>query len=344
MHEPGDAAVVVEGGSSGEGSHRPSEEASREFVEDIVVVHEGGGVVHFLLITYAPGDSGNAAGYVFRRPVGSDEPAANILATNDTLRELWCSPQGHVWATSSTGLVWTSAPVAWTDTMPPDLEFDAPEGGVTWRHTALPAQAHNDGRPNPAAVWGTSDDDVHIATFGGVLYHWNGADWSQFHSGIGAPIGAVRGRAANDVYAAGHNGTLLHFDGTAWTRIADPDGPDTTDLLTGIAFDAGGDVYVTGRSRGGRILRGSARRGFTVAARDRVAALGAAFVEGRLFCAAGKGGVVELTAQGPKTLRDDIAAWSIAEGEGRVYVTETPGEAAYSELDLATGQWHRRYY
>ncbi|MFI1581636.1 hypothetical protein [Embleya sp. NPDC020630] len=264
MHEPGDAAVVVEGGSSGEGSHEPSKEAPREFVEDIVVVHEGGGVVHFLLITYVPGDSGNAAGYVFRRPVGSDEPAENILATNDTLRELWCSPQGHVWATSSTGLVWTSAPVPWTDTMAPDLEFDTPEGGVTWRHTALPAQAHNDGRPNPSSVWGTSDDD--------------------------------------------------------------------------------GDVYVTGRSRGGRILRGSARRGFTVAVRDRVAALGVALVEGRLFCAAGKGGVVEPTAHGPKTLRDDIAAWSVAEGEGRVYVTQTPGEAAYCELDLATGQWHRRYY
>ncbi|OPC78881.1 hypothetical protein B4N89_32665 [Embleya scabrispora] len=98
MNEPGDAVVVVEGGSSGGGSHEPSKEAPREFVEDIVVVHEGGGMVHFLLITYAPGDSANAAGYVFRRPVGSDEPAENILATNDTLRELWCSPQGHVWA------------------------------------------------------------------------------------------------------------------------------------------------------------------------------------------------------------------------------------------------------
>ncbi|MYS86603.1 hypothetical protein [Embleya scabrispora] len=73
-----------------------------------------------------------------------------------------------------------------------------------WRHTALPAQAHNRGRPNPAAVWGTSDDDVHIATFGGVLYHWNGRHWSQFHPGTAAPISAVRGRAANDVYAAGH--------------------------------------------------------------------------------------------------------------------------------------------
>ncbi|MFJ8743092.1 hypothetical protein ACIRL2_27390 [Embleya sp. NPDC127516] len=344
MNELGDAAAVVEGGSSGGGLRGSSEEASREFVEDIVAVHEGGGVVHFLLIAYAPGDSGNAAGYVFRRPVGSDESAENILATNDTLRELWCSPQGHVWATSSTGLVWTSAPVPWVDTMPPDLEFDTPEGDVTWRHTALPAQAHNRGRPNPAAVWGTSDDDVHIATFGGVLYHWNGRDWSQFHPGIGAPIGAIRGRAANDVYAAGYNSTLLHFDGTGWTRIADPDGPDAADLLAGIAFDADGEVYVAGRSRGGRILRGSAQRGFSVAVRDRVGAIGVAFVEGRLFCAAGKGGVVELTARGPKTLRDDIAAWSIAEGEGRVYVTETPGEAAYSELDLATGRWHRRYY
>ncbi|MFY0542093.1 hypothetical protein [Nannocystis pusilla] len=67
-------------------------------------------------------------------------------------------------------------------------------------------------------------------------------------------------------------------------------------------------------------------------------------VDGRLFFAATKQGVLEWTAEGLKTLRDDIIPWSIAEGEGRIYVTETPGEAAYSELDLASGQWHRRFY
>ncbi|APR81940.1 Hypothetical protein A7982_07289 [Minicystis rosea] len=325
-------------------THDAGADASNDFVEDIVVIQETAGLVHLLLITYPPGDSGNASGYVFRRPVGSDEPAENILATNDTLRQLWCSPQGHVWATSSTGLVWTSASVAWPDEMPPDLELDTPEGSLTWHHVALPPQEHNGARPNPMAIWGSSDDDVHIATFGGVLYRWNGRDWSQFYPGIGEPIGAIRGRAADDVYAAGYRSTLLHFDGKGWTRIADPDGPDVGDLLAGIAFDDAGEVYVCGKSRGGRVLRGSAARGFSVLERCDAPVIDIARVNGRTFLAATKKGVIELTPQGPKTLRDDIVPWSVVEGEGRIYVTETPGEAAYSELDLATGEWHRRYY
>ncbi|QDY78694.1 hypothetical protein [Streptomyces qinzhouensis] len=322
----------------------PTAVPTADFVEDIVVVQETGGMVHFLLITYPPGNSGSAAGYVFRRPVGSDEPAENILATNDTLRELWCSPDGQVWTASSTGLVWTSAPVSWPGTGAAGLEFDTPEGGLTWHHVALPVQEHNGARPNPMAIWGTADDDVHIATFGGVLYHFDGRGWSQFYPGIGKPIGAVRGRAADDVYAVGYGSTLLHFDGSTWTRLDDPDGPGTDDLLSGIVFGGAGEVFVSGKSRGGRILHGSAARGFSVLERYDLPVIGMARVDGRLFLAATKSGVVEWTPQGPKTLRDDIVAWSVAEGEGRIYVTETPGEAAYSELDLSSGRWHRRFY
>ncbi len=314
------------------------------FAEDIVAVHESGGTVHFLLIAYPPGASGNAAGYVFRRPAGRDGPAENILATNDTLRELWCSPAGRVWTASSTGLVWTSAPVSWPGAVAPDLEFDAPEGGVTWHHTALPVQEHNGARPNPTAIWGTSDDDVHLATFGGVLYHFDGRRWTQFHSGAGRPIGVIRGRAADDVYAAGYGSTLLHFDGGTWTPVADPDGPGTNDVLTGIAFGGTGEVYVCGKSRGGRVLCGSAARGFSVLGRYGVPATGIARTGGRLFLTAGRSGVLEVTSEGAGTLRDDLVAWSLAEGEGRIYVTETSGEAAYSEFGLADGRWHRRFY
>ncbi|MGV9310077.1 hypothetical protein ACWDLG_42505 [Nonomuraea sp. NPDC003727] len=67
-------------------------------------------------------------------------------------------------------------------------------------------------------------------------------------------------------------------------------------------------------------------------------------VDGRLFLAAGKSGVAELTADGVRILRDDLTPWSVAEGHGRVYFTITPGDAAYAELDLATGQWRQLSY
>ncbi|NEA97997.1 hypothetical protein [Streptomyces sp. SID13726] len=313
--------------------------------EDILYVREERGTTWFLLIAYRPGDSGRAAGYVFRRPVDGTGPAENVLATNDTLRELWCSPLGHPWLTSTTGLVWTTAPVSWRDREATgDLEFEVPEGGLGWRHVELPRQESNGLRPNPMAIWGSSDRDVHVATFGGVLYHWDGEVWTQHDPGLRKPIGALRGRGADDVYAVGYGSTLLHFDGARWRVLDDPDGPATDDILTAVVFLPDGDVLISGKSRGGRVLRGSAERGFTVAGRHGLPLSDMALVDGRLFLAAGKSGAAELTDDGVRILRDDLAPWSVAGGRGRVYFTFTPDEATYAELDLATGEWRERAY
>ncbi|MET8981103.1 hypothetical protein ABZX85_36465 [Streptomyces sp. NPDC004539] len=312
--------------------------------EDILYIHEERGTTYFLLIAYRPGDEAQAAGYVFRRPVGSDDPAENILATNDTLRELWCSPQGSPWLTSTTGLVWTTAPVAWPDEEEiADLEFDVPEGDLTWRHTELPAQSSNGLRPRPWAIWGTSDRDVHIGTLGGVLYHWDGEVWAQHDPGLERPIGCIRGRAADDVYAVGYGSTILHFDGERWHAIEDPDGAATEDVLTGIAFPPGGDVLISGK-RGGRLLRGTAEQGFTVTGRYGLSLTDMALVDGRLFLAAAKGGAAELTADGVRVLRHDLQPWSVAEGDERAYFTIATGDAAYAELNLATGGWRNLSY
>ncbi|MGV9310076.1 hypothetical protein ACWENQ_42780 [Nonomuraea sp. NPDC004354] len=101
---------------------------------------------------------------------------------------------------------------------------------------------------------------MHVGTFGGVLYHWDGEVWTQHHPGLRKPIGGIRGRAADDVYAAGYGSTILHFDGERWRVLEDPDGAATEDTFTGIAFLPGGDVLISGKSRGGRVLRGSANR------------------------------------------------------------------------------------
>ncbi|MFE7836946.1 hypothetical protein ACFU53_13105 [Streptomyces sp. NPDC057474] len=116
------------------------------------------------------------------------------------------------------------------------------------------------------------------------------------------------------------------------------------DLLSGIVFDETGDVYISGRSRCGRVPRRSATQGFSVLGRHDAPVIDMAHVDGRLFFAATKGGVIEWTPEGPKTLRDDITPRSIDEGEGRINVTETRGEAEYSELDLFGGRWQRRFH
>ncbi|MCF1592905.1 hypothetical protein [Streptomyces muensis] len=267
----------------------------------------------------------------------------NILATNDALRELWCSPQGNPWLTSTTGLVWTTAPVAWPDEEEiADLEFEVPEGDLTWRHMELPAQKSNGLRPRPWAIWGTSDQDLHVGTFGGVLYHWDGEVWAQHDPGPAThrlyPRTGRRRRVA-----VGHGSTILHFDGERWHAIEDPHGAATDDTLTGSAFTLDCDVLISS-NRDGRLLRGSAKQGSTVMGRYGLSLIDVALVDGRLFLAAAKSGVAELIAEGLRILRDDLLPWSVAEGHERVYFTITPGDTAYAECDLATGQWRQLSY
>lgn len=315
-----------------------------EPISDILCVCEAHGQVYFLVITYYAADPGKAAGYLFKRTAGTDDAAINILATNDTLRTLWCSPSGDVWLTSTTGLVWSTANLPWPDNVAaPDLEFEAPEGNLVWRHTALPRQAHNDLPPNATAIWGTSNSDVYVGSFGGVIYHWDGKVWMQHFSGIGESIGMIRGRAQNDVYAVGYGSTILNFDGRSWKVINDPDGSHTNDTLTGIVFTEEGDAIICGKSRGGRLLRGNAG-GLTVMGRYGLPFIGMAKSHGRLIFAAGRSGVAELTDDGIVSLRDDLIPWSVAEGESHLYFTETPGQARYSELNLLSGQWRRLSY
>lgn len=129
-----------------------------------------------------------------------------------------------------------------------------------------PAQESNGARPNSTMIWGSSDHDVLVGTFGGVLYHWDGEVWTQHDPGLCRPIGCVRGRAADDVYAVGHGSTIPHFDGERWRVLDDPDGTATGDTLTGIVFLPGGNVLIRGKSRGGRVLRGPTSLRSTVAA------------------------------------------------------------------------------
>ncbi|MET8828562.1 hypothetical protein ABZX40_22320 [Streptomyces sp. NPDC004610] len=327
----------------------PAPESSPDggFREDILYVQETAGTVHFLLIAYRPGEEAQAAGYLFRRRAGDDGPAENVLATNDPLRELWVSAPGHPWVTSGTGLVWTTAPVPWPDDDDPDpgLEFEVPEGGLRWRHHRLPPQESDGARPRPWSIWGTSDRDVHIGTFGGVLYHWDGERWTQHDPGLGRPLGCIRGRSPGDVYAVGYGSTLLHFDGHRWRPLPDPDGPDTGDILSGIAFAPDGEVLISGRSRGGRILRGSAEAGFTVRARCGLPLADVAVVGDRVFLAAGRSGAAELTPAGVHVLRDDLHPWTVTGGgDGVVRFTISPPEAAYAELDPEGGGWREVGY
>ena len=80
----------------------------------------------------------------------------------------------------------------------------------------------------PHAVWGTSSSDVFIATFDGVIWHYNGSTWSS-QTGLAPRLKTLWGSGPNDVYVGG--AALLRFDGTTWTEQAAGDALDYRTLI-----------------------------------------------------------------------------------------------------------------
>jgi hypothetical protein len=312
-----------------------------EMQTDVLAVSEAHGVTTILVINYPPSDPASSGGYVYQRQAGTADRSTQILATNDTLRSLWSSPSGSVWCASTLGRVWTTADVPWTNVDSDIIDFEVPESDHVWRYLALPRQERDDAAPNCQEIWGTSDDNVFVGSFGGVVYRWDGSTWTQHDAGLGGAIGRFGGIRADDVYACGYKSSILHFDGRGWRVIADPDGPGIDDILTGIAVTQQGDALICGQSRGGRVLAGNAS-GMSVVGRYGAPFIGMVEVDGRLIFAAGQSGVIEWQTGKVVTLRDDILPWSVSKGEGRLYFTETPtGLSVYSEFDLVTGTWRR---
>lgn len=71
------------------------------------------------------------------------------------------------------------------------------------------------------AVWGSSPTDVFAVGSAGLVYHFDGTNWSPQDSHTSAHLRGVWGTGPNDVYAVGGSGSgaVVHYDGTGWADI-----------------------------------------------------------------------------------------------------------------------------
>jgi hypothetical protein len=146
--------------------------------------------------------------------------------------------------------------------------FDAPEedravilhyNGQAW------SEALSEPNLEFRRIWGSSGTDVYVTgntlvSDGstnqrgvGVLWHFDGSNWSAVPSPTSDQLGAIWGSSPTDVYllggGQGPTGTIWHFDGVGWT----PSNTGTTGLLD-IWGSSGTDVFVVGQN--GTILHG----------------------------------------------------------------------------------------
>jgi hypothetical protein len=124
------------------------------------------------------------------------------------------------------------------------------DGGVhtrrnaEWIVTAVSSQGLTCG-------WLAPTGSLYVGGDEGVVYCFDGGDWSAISPPLGNTIFSIRGTSSNDLYVCGEGALFWHFDGQVWSQIALP----TNQRLLGILALSPKDVFVCGR--GGMLYRGS---------------------------------------------------------------------------------------
>lgn len=299
----------------------------------IIGVRERTDGFYLVWIAYYEDDAANAVGQILRTEHDRDGDFGSVLSTNDFLSPIWCSPQQSLWVGSANGNVWTTADVAWSPPRQAGLAYDVLDPSLTWRVTTLPDMRRLGYVPNVTALWGSADNDVHAGTYRGVMYRWDGANWTELYDATDAGVGRMHGLAADNVYAVGYDGLILRWDGVAWQRIAYPGGESEGQVITGVRVMEDEEVYMCTKS--GRILRGGPD-GFEVFCELPLALYGIAWFDGRILLAAGDSGMYELQGDKAVMIKDTFGCVDLYETSHSLFCIE-PTQDVPSVIDYTPG-------
>ena len=309
------------------------------------IVDTAKGIV-FLSLTSDDEDDAPVGGLFRVTEKGKKDQANEILTTNETLSALWASPKGHLWVGCADGRVATTAPVGWA--APSDeADYRAQNGGPAWTVATLPLDSFERLPPNVTMMWGSADDDVHVGTHGGHLYHWNGKIWKQLREGDGSAdqtIVDIKGHGRDSVFAIGTRDLLLYFDGAQWREVPTPGAPNESESLGGIGLLPDGSVLICSAGDEGRLLHGGAA-GFTEFGRYPLPLNDIAVVGDRVLFAVWDG-VAELQGRKVKVVKSTFLTAGAFEGRDRVFFTEPDGEGLQFIVHDPSDDppWQRRTY
>jgi len=110
--------------------------------------------------------------------------------------------------------------------------------GVTWEPIGL-----QDANVNFYGVDSDGTDDVWVSGGGGMVFHYDGAQWTAADTGD-AGLNDVTVRSGEG-YTVGGGGKVYEYDGAKWTQVDTPTGENLQAVLdsrTDIAVGAGGTV------------------------------------------------------------------------------------------------------
>jgi hypothetical protein len=235
------------------------------------------------------------------------DPRQSVLNTNDGLVVIWASPEGNLWVGSTWGRMWTTADVAWDTSAIPELDWNERDPVFHWKATKTPPRRDGAGF-SLSAIWGSSDQDVHVGTFEGVILHWNGARWEYGYTDNAKPVSRMHGTSKNNVWATGRDGLVLHFDGQHWRSVPLPGDASRGETLTGVWALSDDEVYICSTS--GAIFHGSPA-GLERLGEYPHAFYGIVELHGDLYLAGGDAGVCRLRGNEMSIIRNSFAATGV---------------------------------
>jgi hypothetical protein len=184
---------------------------------------------------FAVGDGGTVLRYDGASWNPMDFPGGGLTG-------VWAAAPDAVFGTSNGGGAWRYDGRAWNQTE---------VGGGWWVWGTSEHDVHYGGISVSRGVWGSSPSDIFAVGRSGMIWHYDGASWTEMDSGTDKFLFGVWGTSPSDVYAVGESGTILHYDGSSWSPMES----GTDRELWQIWGISSGDVFVV--SRYGFVLRGT---------------------------------------------------------------------------------------
>ena len=208
---------------------------------------------------WAVGDGGLLAHYD-----GSSWIVNKAVTTSD-LKGVWASGPSDVWAVGANGTVlhyssgtWTATGVGTKDlkgiwgSSPTEIwaggEINGGTAilrhynGATWQsvNTGLSASSVN-------GIYTSAPDFIYgcgLDTFGGLLFRWNGSNWSKVASTVADELRAFWGSGRTNLVAVGDYGSMARYDdGIGWTYV---NTTNNTAHLYAATADSQKTVYAVG--------------------------------------------------------------------------------------------------
>jgi len=97
-------------------------------------------------------------------------------------------------------------------------------------------------------VWGSSSSDVFVAGDNGMIFHYNGDNWTLMNSNCSRNLKGIWGSSVSDIYAVGDRGAIMHYDGNQWSTTKRAGNIGATTNFEGIWGSSGSDVFVVGEA------------------------------------------------------------------------------------------------